>query len=139
MNTKLKYSLIIISTLLIGMIIGFLIGGRITSTRIEKMRSYYTNQGFNREFMRIIEPTPEQRDIIIPILRKHAVLNRELMINFHKGQEELYVDMINDLKIHLDKEQINRLDLVLEKRKRRYHNTTPNHPRNDRRKRQFNE
>ncbi len=139
MNTKLKYSLIIISTLLIGMIIGFLIGGRITSTRIEKMRSYYTNQGFNREFISIIKPTPEQRDVIMPVLRKHAVLNRELMIDFHKGQENLYIDLVNELKVHLDEEQINRLDLVLEKRKRRYHNTPPNHQRNDRRKRQLNE
>ncbi len=139
MNTKLKYSLIIISTLLIGMIIGFLIGGRITSTRIEKMRSYYTNQGFNREFMRIIEPTPEQRDIIIPILRKHAVLNRELMINFHEGQEELYINLINDLKTHLDDEQVKRLNHVLERRKSKFHNTTPNHSRKDRRRRQIDE
>jgi hypothetical protein len=139
MNSKIKYSLIIISTLIIGMVIGFLIGGRITSTRVENMRNYYTNQGFNREFMRIIEPTPGQRDVIIPILRKHAVLNRELMINFHEGQKEHYIDLINDLKKHLDKDQINRLNHVLERRKNKFHNTTPDYPRKDRRRRQTDE
>ena len=139
MNSTLKYSVILISTLLIGMIIGFLIGGRITSTRIENMRSYYTNQGFNREFVRIIEPTPEQRDVILPILRKHAVLNRELMINFHESQEDLYIDLINDLKTHLDEEQVKRLNHVLERRKTKFHNNTPNHSRKDRRRRQIDE
>jgi len=139
MNSKLKYSLIIISTLLIGMIIGFLVGGRITSKRIDRMRNYYTNQGFNRELMRIIEPTPEQRNIIIPILRKHAILNHEVVIDFHKSQEKLYTVLINDLKAHLDKEQLNRLSFILEKRKKRFQNTTPNHTRKDRRKRQFKE
>jgi hypothetical protein len=139
MNSKIKYSLIIISTLLIGMVIGFLIGGRITSSRVENMRSYFTNQGFNSEFMRIIKPTPEQRDIIIPILEKHAVQNRELMINFHKGQKDLLVNLKTELDSHLGDEQIDRLNHVLENRNKRFRKAPTNNPRKDRRKKQFNE
>ncbi len=122
MNTKIKYLLILTSTLVIGMIIGFLIQGRITSSRISRMRNYYTNQGFNREFMKIIRPSKEQRTLIIPILKKHAILNHQLMVNFHEGQEKVFVDLKNELESHLDTDQIMRLNHVFEKRYKRFHN-----------------
>ncbi|MFK5854562.1 MAG: hypothetical protein QM503_00435 [Bacteroidota bacterium] len=134
MKTKLRYSLIIISTLIIGMVIGFLIGGRITSTRIENMRNYYTDNGFNHQFRKIIQPTPEQRAVIMPILKKHAVLNRQQMINFHEGQEEIFIDLIDELDTHLDEEQISRLTRALDQRNKRFHNSPKHRPRMDRRK-----
>lgn len=132
MKTRLKYSLILISTLIMGMAIGFLISGRLTSTKVEKIKSYYTDKGFNREFMGILRPTPEQRDELIPILRKHAALNRELMMGFREGQKELFFNLKDELKEHLDDDQMKRLDLVWEKRKQRFKNAKPNHPRKGR-------
>ncbi len=134
MNTKLKYIIILTSTLIIGVIIGFLLGGRITSTKVERINSYYTNQGFNREFMRIIKPTPEQRTIIMPILKKYAKQNHKILVDFHKGQENIFLDLKNEIDVHLNQEQISRLDTVFEQRDRRFRNRHPKHRRMGKRK-----
>ena len=49
--------IVLVSVLVIGMVIGFLISGRMTSTRVERMKNYYTDIGFNREFMSILRPS----------------------------------------------------------------------------------
>ncbi len=134
MNTKLKYIIILTSTLIIGVIIGFLLGGRITSTKVERINSYYTNQGFNREFMRIIKPTPEQRTIIMPILKKYAKQNHKILVDFHKGQENVFLDLKNEIDVHLNQDQLSRLDTVFEQRDRRFRNRHPKHPRMGKRK-----
>jgi len=123
MKTKLKYSLILVTTLIIGMIIGFLISGRMISTRVDQMRNYYTDNGFNREFIRIIQPSPEQRDEIMPILRKYAGINREHMLDFHEGQRELFFELKDELDTHLTDEQIQKLNHVWERRKEHFQNT----------------
>ena len=64
MKTRIKFTLLLVSTLIIGMVIGFLISGRITSTRVERMRNHYTEIGFNREFMKIINPSSDQREFL---------------------------------------------------------------------------
>jgi|AntAceMinimDraft_2_1070361.scaffolds.fasta_scaffold00472_17 hypothetical protein len=134
MSKKIKYSIVIIGTLLIGMIIGFLVGGRITSTRVERMQNYYTDMGFHREFMNILRPTPEQRDEIIPILKKYASYNCDLMSDFREGQKELFFDLKDELEKYLNDDQIKRLDHVWEMKKQRFQNTSPNHPRKGRKK-----
>ena len=134
MKTKFKYSLILVSTLLIGMVVGFLISGRITSTRVDKMKNYYTDTGFNREFMNILRPSPEQRDEIIPILRKYAGYNRALMADFREGQKDLFFDLRSELGEYLDDDQLKRLDHVWEKRKPRFQNTNSDHPRKGKRR-----
>lgn len=126
MKTKFKYSLILVSTLLIGMVVGFLISGRITSTRVDKMKSYYTDMGFDRELINIIRPTPEQRKKIAPILKKHATLNREMMEDFHEGQVELFLELKEELAEYLDDTQINQLDRKLDNRKHRFQNQKNN-------------
>ena len=125
MKTKLKYSLILVTTLVIGMIIGFLISGRMISTRVDQMRNYYTDNGFNREFIRIIQPSPEQRDEIMPILRKYAGFNREHMLDFHEGQRELFFELKDELDTHLTDEQIQKLNYVWERRKAHFQNNKP--------------
>lgn len=126
MNTKAKYSLILISTLLMGMIIGFLVGGRITSNRINKMRSYYTNKGFNRQIIKIIKPTPEQRPFIIPILKKYAAINHQLLTDFREGQIDTFIDLKNELETYLNENQIARLNTALEKRNKRFNHNPIN-------------
>lgn len=116
------------------MVIGFLISGRMIHTRVERMNNYYTDMGFNREFMSILRPTPEQRDEIMPILRKHAGLNRELMSDFREGQKELFLELKDELGEYLDEDQKERLDHVWEKRKQHFRDPKPNHPRKGRRR-----
>ncbi len=127
MNSKIKYSAILITTLIIGVVIGFLLGGRITHHRIEMMRDFYTKKGFNREIMRIVEPTPEQRSKIIPILKKHAEQNRQLMINFHDGQKQLMDELKAELSDYLSKEQLDKLNNACKRKNRNFFNSRKNH------------
>lgn len=120
MNKKLKILSILILTLLIGVIIGFLISGRITSHRIESMKSNYKETGFGKEIMRIIKPTQEQRQLIAPIFRQYAQKNRELMGTMHEEQMLVFDELKESLKEVLDDDQIERLVEHWEYRKQRF-------------------
>ncbi|NQU32851.1 MAG: hypothetical protein HQ521_06420 [Bacteroidetes bacterium] len=127
MNKRLKIFLLFITTLLIGIIIGFLISGRMISHRIEKMNNYYSETGFGREIMRVIKPTEEQREQIIPILKKHAGLNSELMGDYHAEQRELFLKLKEELQEILNDDQINRLTHNWENRRLRYNKNKMQH------------
>ncbi len=133
MKKTITYSSIIIATLLIGFIIGFLVNGRVTRHKIRNMRSEFTDQGFNRLFMRVLHPTLEQMEQLKPILRKHAENHRGIMKSFHSEQEALFQDFRSDIQPYLTEEQIQRLDEMHEKHKRRLERDGPRgrrpHPR----------
>jgi hypothetical protein len=73
MNLKVKSSLIIIFTLIIGM----LLGGVVVATFLKKdgmrdrIAAMRKPDGFSRRFERIIEPDSSQQEIIREILGKH--------------------------------------------------------------------
>lgn len=100
------------------MAIGFLISGQLISHRIETMKNYYSETGFDREIMRIIEPTSEQREKISPIFREFASKNCDLMGNYHENQKELFIDLKKDLTEILNDDQLQRLENHWNKRKR---------------------
>ncbi len=62
MKKTLKYSAVILVTILIGFAIGFMVNGRMTKAKIKRWKSVNTEQGFNREFIRVIDPTSEQME-----------------------------------------------------------------------------
>lgn len=109
MNNKLKYSLIIISTLLIGFIIGFLVSGRLTHQRMEKMKQNYADQGFAHDFMHMIKPTPEQREELKPIFERYGDLNREMVQENIEAQRELFEGLEEEITPFLNEEQLERL------------------------------
>jgi len=117
MKKRLKISLILIITLLMGMAIGFLISGRVISQRIEKMRNHFSETGFGREIMHVIQPTQEQREKIEPVFRDFAGKNRELMDSYHENQKEVYEELKEELSEILNEEQINKLDNHWSRRK----------------------
>ncbi len=102
------------------MIIGFLISGRLISHRIETMKGNYEKTGFGKEIMRIIDPTPTQREKLGPVFREYAKNNHDLMNVYHEDQKELYIELKEDLKEILNKDQIERLDNHWNYRKKRY-------------------
>ncbi len=115
MNTKTKYILSLLTILLLGFFIGFLVNGRITKARISRMQNFYTEPGFNHALMRIIRPTPEQRKKLVPVLRKYARENRARLMEFRKKQRMSFDSLENEIKPILTDKQIKRL----EKAKRR--------------------
>ena len=110
MNDKLKFTGIIIGTLLIGFVIGFLTNGRLVKSRIDRMQSFYTEKGADRAFMRVLDPTPEQMEKVRPILQRHAQQNRELLTNHRVEQQALFIELENELRPFLTHEQMERLD-----------------------------
>lgn len=120
MNSKQKYILSLLAVLIIGMILGILITGRIVNRRVDRLQEYFTEQGFGRQFMMVLDPTPEQMDKIRPILRNYALKNHENMIQYRKGQAELMINLQKDLKPYLTPDQISRLEDLRNRWDRRF-------------------
>ena len=110
MNNKIKYTGIIIGTLLIGFVIGFLTNGRLVRSRIVQMQSFYTDKGANRAFIRVLDPSPEQMKKIMPILHEHAMQNRDLLFGYREDQEALFLHLEGELEPYLTDEQMKRLE-----------------------------
>jgi len=110
MNDKIKFAGIIIGTLLIGFVIGFLTNGRLVKSRITRMQSFYTEKGADRAFMQVLDPTPEQMEKVRPILQRHAQQNRELLNHHRDEQQLLFVELEDELRPLLTQEQMERLE-----------------------------
>lgn len=117
MKNKLKYSLIIISLLLIGFVIGFLVNGRLTHHKMKKVRSINTEQGFSHEFMRIIDPSPDQAEELKSILKEFSERNHVIIADFRENQKLLFKELRTEIDPLLTDEQIARLD----RKKKRWH------------------
>ncbi len=120
MNNKQKYILTLIAVLIIGIVLGFLINGRIVHRRVDRIQEYFTEQGFGREFMMVLDPTPEQMKKIRPILRNYALQNHKNMMQYRSGQAELMVNLQKDLKPYLNPDQISRLNDLKNRWDRRF-------------------
>jgi hypothetical protein len=125
MKKTVTYTSIIITTLLIGFIIGFLVSGRLAKKRIQKMRSDFREQGFNRKVMRALDPTPEQMEQLRPILKKHAKMQKEMMSSMRASQDALFSEFRADVQPYLTEEQVKKLDRMHEKFKRRVERDGP--------------
>ena len=112
MIDKKKYIITIITVLIIGFVLGFLINGRLTRAKINRMQNFFTEQGFNGALVRIIQPTPEQMKQIKPILRKYARKNRRRIINMHQAQMNSFDSLEMEIKPFLTEKQIKRFEHV---------------------------
>jgi len=120
MNLKLKNSLILTGTLVLGIIIGVLVSGRVMHSKVENMKSFYTEQGFNRQIMRVIKPTDDQKKQLRPLFREQAKRNHQLFITCRKKRKKLMEDFKTELKDYLTEEQMQRLE-KMEMRMRKNH------------------
>lgn len=126
MKNRVKILILLSVTLIIGLVIGFLVNGRITSYRIDKMRHNYSNTGFGREIVRIIKPNAEQSKELKPILSAFAQKNKELLDDYHQEKEELFVDLKEELADILDDDQLKRLEEFNSDKNKRF-KRTPTH------------
>lgn len=120
MKRKLTYTALFVATLLIGFVIGFLVQGTVTRSRIETMKSAFTERGINREFLRAIRPTPEQMDLMRPILRKYAGEKRDLMQEYRNNQHVLFLEFRQEIDPYLTPAQKDRLDQMDNRWKQRF-------------------
>lgn len=104
-----------------GIVIGFLINGRLSQLRIDNMRQNYAQKGMDYRFLRALDPTDEQMKILRPIFDKYNNIRMENLEKHWKNQKDIFDDFEEELKPHLTIEQINRLNRV----KQKYGNQPP--------------
>lgn len=120
MKEKTKYLLGLLAVLLLGIVIGFLINGRITSVRISRMQNSLTEQGFNRAFFRMIKPTPDQVQVLKPLFKKFARQNRQRLINFHDAQRDAFNRFQKQITPYLTQEQVYKIEHFKNRQERRF-------------------
>jgi hypothetical protein len=126
MNVKSKSIIIIVTTLLLGIIIGIFVGGlirtRIFQDRISRFRS---PEGFFERVEKIIQPTPEQANQLRNILSEHHKIAREMARESHLRMRALEDSLRMQLESILTPEQLKRFSKRWHKRRMFF----PDHPR----------
>lgn len=122
MKKRLTYTSIIIAILLIGFAIGFLIQGRLAHNRMVNMKESFSQKGFERGFNRVVDPTPEQMEVLRPILKKFAEDNKALMNEYRANQHDNMKELRKEIDPYLTEDQIERLDQMRDKWKNRFEN-----------------
>ena len=107
MNTRIKTTLVIVITLVIGMIIGALIHGAVMRNRYRQIAfRMRTNEGFMRRMERVIQPDESQRKALRAVLEKHF----QRMSEFGAGFQSMMDSLKNELDLILTEEQRERLE-----------------------------
>jgi hypothetical protein len=123
MNLKLKSSLIIIMTLIIGMVLGGLIVD--TFLKKDRIRDRIAHlrkpEGFVQRFEQIIEPDSAQREIIRDILKAHFDRVEKTSVHFREQMRVLNDSLRMELEPILTEQQ-------KEKLRRRLHRFPPMRP-----------
>ncbi|OQX72462.1 MAG: hypothetical protein B6D64_15085 [Bacteroidetes bacterium 4484_276] len=106
---KFKSILIIVATLVIGFIIGFLTNGQLTKSRIQSFVKMGTSEGFKTKLYHVINPDESQQKAIEPILEKYAEKIHESVVNSRGEMKSINDEMIEELKPFLTDDQIFRI------------------------------
>jgi Spy/CpxP family protein refolding chaperone len=117
MNMKVKTTLIIIATLIIGIIFGALLSRAYLHHRIRRAFVMVDPNRFMPFFEQIISPTPEQNEQIRKIIQKHTKQVQELRNNFEAGMASSFESLRKELDSILTSEQKERLEKMMRERR----------------------
>ncbi|MGD2091569.1 MAG: hypothetical protein PVH61_35680 [Candidatus Aminicenantes bacterium] len=110
MNIKIKTTLIILFTFIIGMVAGSMITQAYLKYRMKKFLSMNMPAGFADHFERIIEPTDEQRKALREILYKYGQKMSEMRQKIREEFLPINRAMQKELNSILTPEQKQRLE-----------------------------
>ncbi len=113
---KAKPILLVIITLLIGFILGWLTSAQVRIQKLKPVRLYYSEERFMEGFFNIIQPDEIQKAEIEKILDKYAKLNSELQADFRKEFDANMKAFRKEIDSKLTKEQLARLKELDERR-----------------------
>ncbi len=116
---KSKSLIALILTLVIGIVIGMLSSTFLHERKMKEFRSYSSFEGFKYHFLKILEPTEEQKKKIIPIIDDFSRKNQEIKSEYRKDFGVLMKEFKDELDPLLTKEQKERLENLRKKRKPR--------------------
>ena len=103
---KIKPKLILIATVLIGFVLGFLVSGQLTKREMNELMRWGTTEGFKEIVIETIEPKPEQESEVNLIGDKYANFNGELHNKWKKEHGELMRALTVELNTVLTPEQM---------------------------------
>ncbi len=110
MNAKIKSGIFLLTTLLIGFVIGYLTSTQVKESRIRELRSFGSAEGFKFMMEHMLELDEKQKDVIRPVVDEYAKKNFELMKNFRGEFSVLMKEFHKELTPYLTPEQIERLN-----------------------------
>jgi len=113
---KAKPVLLVIITLLIGFVLGWLTSAQVRIQRLKPVRFYYSEDRFKEGFFKTIQPDDKQKVEIEKILDEYARLNNDLMTDFRKEFDANNKAMRKELDSKLTKEQLARIREMDERR-----------------------
>jgi|TARA_B110000263_G_scaffold238362_1_gene239503 hypothetical protein len=126
MQNKLKSIAVIISTLIVGIVIGLLSARHLIHHRMDKLAQMRHSEGFITVIENIIEPTDIQTDKVKAVLQN---IHLEISDLRQKRNEELKViiySMKSELGLILTNDQMELLNEMLNRRKW-FHRNSHNH------------
>jgi hypothetical protein len=109
MKLHVKTALILLTTLVIGFVIGALTVPYFAMHRMRHFAGLRRPQGFVAFYEKVIQPTEAQKDTVHAILTRHFDKFNELADKHRETLMQLHEDLINDLNSVLSKEQKQRL------------------------------
>ena len=117
MNLKVKSSLIIIVTLIIGIVLGIILSQLFfrPPRMIDRIAELRSPEGFLERFERIINPSESQKDKIREILNKHFERLHDQSQKFRDQFVELNDSLRIELEPILNDAQKERLDKMVER------------------------
>jgi hypothetical protein len=117
MNIKLKFTLIILAILLLGIAIGFEISEISVNVRQKELHSFREANGFLDRFENIIQPDAEQKPVISSILLKYHKLIDSTSKASITQVSNLIDSMVIKLKQNLKEDQIERIEKEISRMK----------------------
>jgi len=112
---KTKPVLIIISTLIIGFILGMLTSAQIRHYRVNQFRVFFSEDRFREGFYRTIQPDEQQKEKIDKVLDKYARISGQLQGGFRNELDSMMKAFHSEIDTYLRKDQIARLKAMDER------------------------
>ena len=107
---KFKSTLIILVTLIVGIVIGFLINGQITHRKFKRVVEMGMEEGFKNRLYNFIQPTADQKELIDPIIEDYARKNSAIFKNVRSEHDSLMDVFHEELKPLLNEDQLSKLE-----------------------------
>ena len=114
---KLRPVLLLLATFIIGVFLGMLVSAQIRHSKMRTVRMYGSERYLTEVINRVADPTPEQLELLDPIVRKYAKEGRSIQRDFRKEFESHNKHYWDEIKSVLTPEQVKQIEENLERRR----------------------
>ncbi len=102
--------IILVSTLLLGFLLGLATSAWVRHYKMKEFKAFTSIEGFRVRAISILEPTPEQEQLLIPVITEYGKKNLELKKKYREDFVNLMKEYRSTLYPLLTREQIERLE-----------------------------